>query len=104
MIYRPLAARQISPKFSLYLDFRRARKSFAALPCNRPGCKTNSKNPCSRQSTGTECLKFVNEHNHEKTVPSKDPAKLEIRHQTSHLIIQSKGITAWMREFNLDLK
>ena len=32
----PLAARQICPKFSLYRDFRRARKSFAALPCNRP--------------------------------------------------------------------
>jgi hypothetical protein len=32
----PLAARQIAAKFTLYLDFRRARKSFEALPCNRP--------------------------------------------------------------------
>ena len=32
----PLAARQICPKSSLHRDFRRARKSFAALPCNRP--------------------------------------------------------------------
>ena len=32
----PLAARQIAVKFALYLDFRRARKSFEALPCNRP--------------------------------------------------------------------
>jgi hypothetical protein len=31
-----LAARHIYPKSSLYLDFRRARKSFAALPCNHP--------------------------------------------------------------------
>jgi len=29
-----LAARQIAAKFSLYLDFRRASKSFVALPCN----------------------------------------------------------------------
>ena len=35
----PLAARQIGPKCSLYLDFRRARKSFAARPCNRPTAK-----------------------------------------------------------------
>jgi hypothetical protein len=31
-----LAARQIAAKLSLYLDFRRTSKSFAALPCNRP--------------------------------------------------------------------
>jgi len=32
----PLAAIQICPKFTFYQDFRRTRKSFAALPCNRP--------------------------------------------------------------------
>jgi hypothetical protein len=32
----PLAVRQICPKFALHRDFRRARKSLAALPCNRP--------------------------------------------------------------------
>jgi len=32
----PLAARQICSKSSLHKDFRRARKSFEALPCNRP--------------------------------------------------------------------
>jgi hypothetical protein len=32
----PLAARQICPKSSFYRDFRRARKSFAARPCNHP--------------------------------------------------------------------
>jgi hypothetical protein len=32
----PLAARQIAAKFSLYQDFRRTSKSFAARPCSRP--------------------------------------------------------------------
>jgi hypothetical protein len=32
----PLAARQICHIPSLHLDLRRARKSFEALPCNRP--------------------------------------------------------------------
>jgi hypothetical protein len=48
-----LAARQIAAKFALYQDFRRASKSFAALPCNRPGCKTHAflpaRTPLSRQ-------------------------------------------------------
>jgi len=33
---KELAARQIYPKSSLYHDFRRISKSFAALPCNHP--------------------------------------------------------------------
>ena len=36
---------------------------------------TISKNSCSRQSTGTECL-ILNEHNHEKTVPIKGSSKI----------------------------
>ena len=35
----PLAVRQSASKSSLYQDFRRASKSFAAHPCNRPAAK-----------------------------------------------------------------